>query len=72
MKEEFLLEATDNGMIVRSANGIDVIENTHTDNVRARENIYSRLGFIFHEVIMVGMEELKESQVRMKIEITKA
>ena len=30
MKEEFLLEATDNGMIVRSAAGVDVIENTHS------------------------------------------
>lgn len=71
MTEEFIIEAADNGMIVRAGEYFEVFENTHMDNSESKDNVCLQLGKLLYSTIEQTMNELCENKVKMKIEITK-
>ena len=73
MTEEFIIEASDNGMTVRAEEYFEVFENTHVDNnSNSKDNVYFQLGKLFHDTIEQTMNGIPTNRVRMKIEITEA
>lgn len=71
MTEELTIQAADNGMLVATDEWVAVVENTHTRNEEANDNLITELGKIFHGIINGGMNQMTANIVRVKIEITK-
>ncbi len=56
MKDEWTIEQADNGMIVRASDFVQVIEDSHTDNSKSRDNLIKELGNMLYEDIRQVMD----------------
>lgn len=71
MKQEYtmLIEAADNGMIVRDDDGVEVIEDEHNVDDADRANLKARLGEIFFGEIENYMNQFSENIAEVTIKI---
>lgn len=70
MKDEWTIEQADNGMIVRASDFVQVIEDSHTDNSKNRDNLIKELGnMLYADIIQVMDGEITNIvNVTIKVE----
>lgn len=71
MKDNWTIEQADNGMIVRADDFVQVIEDTHTDNSKSRDNLIHQLGAILYDDIIQVMNEEISNKVKLQLTIEK-
>lgn len=69
MKIKLTIEQADNGMIVRTDEGVVVIENTHsTTAISKKDNLINELGRIFFLHVSSVMNEELTNKVEVEID----
>ena len=69
MKIKLTIEQADNGMIVRTDEGVVVIENTHsTTAISKKDNLIHELGRIFFLHVSSVMDEELTNKVEVEID----
>lgn len=68
MKAAVVIEAVDNGLIVRGKENVQVLEKVN----EKFDNIYAKLGVYLYNIMRLGMNELQSRKIRVEINITNA
>lgn len=68
MKAAVVIEAVDNGLIVRGKENVQVLEKVNEEF----DNIYAKLGVYLYNIMRLGMNELQSRKIRVEINITNA
>lgn len=66
MKAAVVIEAVDNGLIVRGKENVQVLEKVN----EKFDNIYAKLGVYLYNIMRLGMNELQSRKIRVEINIT--
>ena len=72
MKDVFTIEQADNGIMLKYAECVDVVEFTHNPDGKGMDNLYQRLGKDFYSLVTGTMNEEMTTKVQVEINITKA
>lgn len=71
-REEFIITAADNGIMLEGEDWAQVIENTHNTDDARYDNLITELGKLLHDMIDDAINQEIADKVKVKIEITKA
>lgn len=70
MKEIFTIQQADNGIILKTDDSIEVIEETNNPSGKGEDHIFLQLGKFFYGYIKYAMNEELSNKVKIEINIT--
>ena len=68
---EHLLGTTDNGIMLKSDEYVEVMEDTHNADGKGKDNLYQRLGRYLYSLVKGTMDEENTTNVQVELNITK-
>lgn len=71
MKDLFTIHQADNGIMLKSDEYVEVIENSHEPDGKDNDNLYLNLGRYLYCVIEVAMSREEANNVQVELNITK-
>lgn len=71
MKDVFTIHQADNGIILKSDEYVEVIENSHEPYGNGRNNLYLNLGRYLYSMIECAMNRETANNVQVELNITK-
>lgn len=71
MKDLFTIHQADNGIMLKSDEYVEVIENSHEPDGKGNDNLYLNLGRYLYCVIEVAMSREEANNVQVELNITK-
>ena len=71
MKEIFTIERADNGIILKTDEYLEVIEDTNNPSCKGKGHLFLQLGKFFYDYIENAMNEELSNEVKIELNITK-
>ena len=72
MKDVFTIHQADNGIMLKSDEYVEVMEDTHNADGKGKDNLYQRLDRTFYDFVTNTMDAEITNKVQVEINITKA
>lgn len=72
MKDVFTIHQADNGIMLKSDEYVEVMEDTHNPDGKGKDNLYQRLGRYLYSLVKGTMDEEMSNSVQVELNITKA
>lgn len=72
MKDVFTIHQADNGIMLKSDEYVEVMEDTHNADGKGKDNLYQRLGRYLYCLIECAMNREAANNVQVELNITKA
>ncbi len=72
MKDVFTIHQADNGIMLKSDEYVEVIEDSHEPNGKGKDNLYLNLGKYLYSMIECAMNREAVNNVQVELNITKA
>lgn len=69
MKEVITIERADNGIILKTDDSIEVIEDTHNPSGKGMDNLYQRLGRYLNDLVTDAMNAELSNKVQIELNI---
>lgn len=69
MKEVFTIHQADNGIILKTDDSIEVIEDTHNPSGKGMDNLYQRLGRYLNDLVTDAMNAELSNKVQIELNI---
>lgn len=70
MKEIFTIERADNGIILKTYEYLEVIEDTNNPSGKGKDHLFLQLGKFFYGYIENAMNEELSNEVKIELNIT--
>lgn len=71
MKDVFTIHQANNGIILKSDEYVEVMENSHEPDGKGKDNLYLSLGRYLYSLVKGTMDEEMSNSVQVEINITK-
>lgn len=71
MKDVFTIHQADNGIMLKSDEYVEVIEDTHNADGKGKDNLYLNLGKYLYSLVKGTMDEEITTNVQVELNITK-
>lgn len=71
MKDVFTIHQADNGIMLKSDEYVEVIENSHETDGKGKDNLYLNLGKYLYSMIECAMNRKITNNVQVELNITK-
>lgn len=71
MKDVFTIHQADNGIMLKSDESVEVIENSHEPDGKGKDNLYLNLGKYLYSMIECAMNREIANNVQVELDITK-
>lgn len=72
MKDVFTIHQANNGIILKSDEYVEVMENSHEPDGKGKDNLYLSLGRYLYSLVKGTMDEEMSNSVQVELNITKA
>lgn len=70
MKEIFTIQQADNGIMLKTEDTVEVIEDTYDPNGKGKDNLFRQLGKFFYSTIEYAMNEELSNEMKIELNIT--
>lgn len=70
MKDVFTIHQADNGIMLKSDEYVEVMEDTHNADGKGKDNLYQRLGRYLYSLIKGAMNREVSNNVQVELNIT--
>ena len=71
MKDVFTIHQADNGIMLKSDEYVEVVENSHEPDGKGKDNLYLNLGRYLYSMIECAMNRDISNNVQVELNITK-
>ena len=71
MKDVFTIHQADNGIMLKSDEYVEVMEDTHNPDGNGKDNLYLNLGRYLYSVVECAMDRETANNVQVELNITK-
>lgn len=71
MKNVFTIHQADNGIMLKSDEYVEVMENSHEPDGKGKDNLYLNLGRYLYSLVEGTMDEEMSNSVQVELNITK-